>query len=165
MVKEPVDLKDLLHQCHEIFLMRAKEKKIPLRTEIGPLSPVTGDIDRLEQVFNNLLYNALKHTPSGGKVGILARQPHPNFVEIAVTDTGPGIPGEQLRHVFERFYRADPSTGKAGAGTGTGLGLAIARQIVRAHGGDINIKSTLGKGTEFLVRLPAIPLIWVYLSL
>ena len=157
MVKEPVDLKDLLHQCHEIFLMRAKEKNIQLRTEIEPLSPVTGDIDRLEQVFNNLLDNALKHTPSGGKVGILARQPHPNFVEIAVTDTGPGIPGEQLRHVFERFYRADTSAGKAGAGTGTGLGLAIARQIVRAHGGDINIKSTLGKGTEFLVRLPAIP--------
>jgi len=157
MVKEPVDLKDLLHQCHEIFLMRAKEKKIQLRTEIEPLSPVTGDIDRLEQVFNNLLDNALKHTPSGGKVGILARQPHPNVVEIAVNDTGPGIPGEQLRHVFERFYRADTSAGKAGAGTGTGLGLAIARQIVRAHGGDINIKSTLGKGTEFLVRLPASP--------
>ncbi|MCJ7654351.1 MAG: HAMP domain-containing histidine kinase, partial [Dehalococcoidia bacterium] len=159
MVKESVDLKDLLQQCHEIFLMRAKEKNIQLRTEIGPLSPVTGDIDRLEQVFNNLLDNALKHTPSGGKVDIVARQPHPNFVEIAVTDTGPGIPGEQLRHVFERFYRADPSAGKAGAGTGTGLGLAIARQIVRAHGGDINIKSTLGKGTEFLVRLPANPII------
>ncbi len=157
MVKESVDLKDLLQQCHEIFLMRAKEKKIQLRTEIEPLPPVTGDIDRLEQVFNNLLDNALKHTPSGGKVGIVAQQPHPNFVEVSVTDTGPGIPGEQLRHVFERFYRADTSAGKAG--TGTGLGLAIARQIVRAHGGDINIKSTLGKGTEFLVRLPANPII------
>jgi two-component system OmpR family sensor kinase len=161
MVKEPVDLKDILQQCHEIFLMRAKEKKIRLRTEIEPLPPVIGDIDRLEQVFNNLLDNALKHTPPGGKVDIVARQPHPNFVEIAVTDTGPGIPDEQLRHVFERFYRADPSAGKAGigAGAGTGLGLAIARQIVRAHGGDINIKSKLGKGTEFLVRLPANPII------
>lgn len=159
MVKESVDLKDLLQQCHEIFLMRAKEKNIKLRTEIKPLPPVTGDIDRLEQVFNNLLDNALKHTPSGGKVGIVARQPNPNFVEIAVTDTGPGIPAEQLRHVFERFYRADTSAGKAGTGTGTGLGLAIARQIARAHGGDINIKSKLGKGTEFLVRLPANPVI------
>jgi two-component system OmpR family sensor kinase len=159
MANESVDLKDLLQQCHEIFLMRTKEKNIKLRTEIEPLPPVTGDIDRLEQVFNNLLDNALKHTPSGGKVGIIARQPHPNFVEIAVTDTGPGIPGEQLQHVFERFYRAEPSAGKAGTGTGTGLGLAIARQIVRAHGGDINIKSKLGKGTEFLVRLPANPTI------
>src|SRR4030042_1310369 len=130
--------------------MRAKEKNIQLRTEIELLSPVTGDIDRLEQVFNNLLDNALKHTPSGGKVDIVARQPHPNVAEIAVTDTGPGIPGEQLRHVFERFYRADPSASKAGAG----LGLAIARQIVLAHGGDILAKNALGQGTEFMVRLP-----------
>jgi signal transduction histidine kinase len=114
------------------------------------LPPVTGDIDRLEQVFSNLLDNALKHTPPAGKVSIVARHPQPNFVEIAVTDTGPGISGEQLRHVFERFYRADPSVGKAGAG----LGLAIARQIILAHGGDIMAKSTLGKGTEFMVRLP-----------
>jgi signal transduction histidine kinase len=130
--------------------MRAEEKNIQLKTAVEPLPPVIGDIDRLEQVFNNLLDNALKHTPSGGKVNVVARQPHLNFVEIAVTDTGPGIPGEQLRHVFERFYRADPSAGK----TGAGLGLAIARQIVLAHGGDITAKSTLGKGTEFVVRLP-----------
>jgi signal transduction histidine kinase len=155
MVKESVDLKDLLQQCREIFLIRAEEKNIQLRTEIEPLPPVTGDTDRLEQVFNNLLDNALKHTPYGGKVSIVTRQPHPNFVEITVTDTGPGITGEQLRHVFERFYRADPSAGKAGAG----LGLAIARQIVLAHGGDITAKSSLGQGTEFLVRLPVNPII------
>jgi len=155
MAKESVDLKDLLQQCHEIFLMRAEEKNIQLRTDIEPLPPVTGDIDRLEQVFSNLLDNALKHTPSGGKVSIVARHPHPNFVEIAVTDTGPGIPGEQLRHVFERFYRADPSAGKAGAG----LGLAIARQIVLAHGGDITAKSSLGHGTELHVKLPVNPTI------
>jgi len=155
MAMEPVDLKEVLQQCHEIFLIRAGEKNIKLRTQIEPLPPVTGDIDRLEQVFNNLLDNALKHTSSGGKVSVIARQPHLNFVEIAVTDTGPGIPGEQMRHVFERFYKADHSAGK----TGAGLGLAIARQIVRAHGGDINIKSTLGKGTEFLVRLPTNPTI------
>jgi signal transduction histidine kinase len=157
MAKESVDLKELLQQCHEIFLMRAKEKKIQLRTEIEPLPPVTGDIDRLEQVFSNLLDNALKHTPSRGKVGIIARQPQPDFVEIAVTDTGPGIPGEQLRHIFERFYRADSPAGKAGTSTGTGLGLAIARQIVLAHGGDITAKSILGQGTEFHVKLPLNP--------
>jgi two-component system OmpR family sensor kinase len=150
MAKEAVDLKDLLQQCHEIFLIRAEEKNIKLRTNIEPLPPVTGDIDRLEQVFNNLLDNAIKHTPPGGKVNIVAQHPQPDFVEIAVADNGRGIPGEQLRHVFERFYRADPSAGKAGAG----LGLAIARQIVLAHGGDIMAKSTLGKGTEFVVRLP-----------
>src|SRR4030042_1210630 len=144
MVKEPVDLKELLQQCYEIFLMRAEEKGIRLKTDIEPLPPVTGDIDRLEQVFSNLLDNALKHTPAGSEVSITAQHPQPGFIEIAVTDTGPGIPGEQLRHIFERFYRADPSAGKAGAG----LGLAIARQIVLAHGGDIMAKNTLGKGTE-----------------
>ncbi len=150
MAKESVDLKELLQQCYEIFLMQAEEKGIKLKTDFEPLPPVTGDIDRLEQVFSNLLDNALKHTPTGGAVRIVARHPQPNFVEIAVTDTGPGISGEQLQHVFERFYRADPSAGKAGAG----LGLAIARQIILAHGGDIAAKSTLGKGTEFVVRLP-----------
>jgi signal transduction histidine kinase len=150
MVKEPVDLKELLQQCHEIFSMHAEEKDIKLKTDIEPLPPVISDIDRLEQVFSNLLDNALKHTPADGEVSITARHPNPNFVEISISDTGPGIPAEQMRHVFERFYRADPSAGKAGAG----LGLAIARQIVLAHGGDIMARSTLGKGTEFVVRLP-----------
>jgi signal transduction histidine kinase len=150
MVKEPVDLKELLQQCHEIFSMHAEEKDIKLKTDIEPLPPVIGDIDRLEQVFSNLLDNALKHTPTGGDVSIIARHTNPNFAEISITDTGPGIPAEQMQHVFERFYRADPKAGKAGAG----LGLAIARQIVLAHGGDIMAKSTLGKGTEFVVRLP-----------
>jgi signal transduction histidine kinase len=153
MVKEPVDLKELLQQCHEIFSMHAEEKGIKLKTEIEPLPPVIGDIDRLEQVFSNLLDNALKHTPSGGDVTIIARHTDTNFAEISITDTGPGIPAEQMRHVFERFYRADPNAGKAGAG----LGLAIARQIVLAHGGDIIAKSKLGKGTEFVVRLPVQP--------
>ncbi len=153
MVKEPVDLKELLQQCHEIFSMHAEEKGIKLKTEIEPLPPVIGDIDRLEQVFSNLLDNALKHTPSGGDISILASHADINFAEISITDTGPGIPAEQMRHVFERFYRADPNAGKAGAG----LGLAIARQIVLAHGGDIIAKSKLGKGTEFVVRLPVQP--------
>jgi two-component system OmpR family sensor kinase len=153
MVKEPVDLKELLQQCHEIFSMHAEEKGIKLKTEIEPLPPVIGDIDRLEQVFSNLLDNALKHTPAGGNVNITARQTNPNFAEITITDTGPGIPAEQMRHVFERFYKADPKAGKAGAG----LGLAIARQIVLAHGGDITAKSSVGKGTQFMVKLPVQP--------
>lgn len=155
MVKEPIDVKELLQQCQEIFVMRAEEKDIQLKTDIEPLPPVIGDIDRLEQVFSNLLDNALKHTPAGGKVSIIARQSSPNFIEVTVADTGPGIPPEQLSHVFERFYQADASAAKAG----TGLGLAIAREIVRAHGGDIKVNSVLGEGTEFLVRLPVSPAI------
>ena len=114
---------------------------------------IVGDIDRLEQVFSNLLDNALKHTPKGGSVSILARKASAGLVEITVADTGPGIPPEQLPYVFERFYRADALTGK----TGTGLGLAIAREIVRAHGGDIEARSAPGAGAQFIVRLPVSP--------
>ena len=149
MAQEAVDIKELLEHCKEIFSMRAKEKKLSLRTEIDPLMPVVGDIDRLEQVFNNLLDNTLKHTPAMGEITITGRQTI-DSVEIKVADNGPGIPPEELPHLFERFYQA------GGARTGTGLGLAIAREIVLAHGGDIDVSSTLGKGTEFTIRLPTI---------
>ena len=150
MLHEPVDIKTLLEHCQEIFTLRAEEKGIRLRTDLKPLPPVVGDTDRLEQVFCNLLDNSLKHTPQGGEISITAQQVPPGFLEITVADTGQGIPSEQLDRVFERFYRADNSA----AESGTGLGLAIAREIVRAHGGDIEAKSTLGKGARFLVRLP-----------
>jgi signal transduction histidine kinase len=83
----------------------------------------------------------------------MAQQPAANFIEITVSDTGPGIPPEELRHVFERFYRVDTS----GAKTGTGLGLAIAKEIVKAHGGNIAVFSKVNDGTRFVVTLPARP--------
>ena len=148
MLSEPVDMKELLQHCQEIFSIQAGEKSIQLRPNLEPVSPVIGDIDRLEQVFNNLLDNALKHTPAGGKVSIATCQSSTDFVEITIADTGPGIPPEQLPHVFERFYQVKEMK------SGTGLGLAIAKEIVRAHGGDITVNSVLDEGTEFLVRLP-----------
>ena len=148
MLSEPVDMKELLQHCQEIFSIQAGEKSIQLRLNLEPVSPVIGDIDRLEQVFNNLLDNALKHTPAGGKVSITTCQSSTDFVEITIADTGPGIPPEQLPHVFERFYQVKEMK------SGTGLGLAISKEIVRAHGGDITVSSILGEGTEFLVRLP-----------
>ncbi|MEA3253951.1 MAG: sensor histidine kinase, partial [Chloroflexota bacterium] len=93
--------------------------------------------------------NALKHTPEGGEVRIIGRQPAADSVEIRVADNGPGIPPDQLSHVFERFYQVP------GVRTGSGLGLAIAREIVWAHSGTIEASSTPGKGTEFIVKLPA----------
>jgi signal transduction histidine kinase len=108
---------------------------------------IIGDVDHLEQVFNNLLENAIKNTPTGGRVKITGRQADSGWVEITVADNGAGIAAEQLPHVFERFYQV--------SGTGAAvLGLAIALEIVRAHGGDIKVNSTVGKGTEFIVRLP-----------
>ncbi|MEA3254135.1 MAG: HAMP domain-containing sensor histidine kinase, partial [Chloroflexota bacterium] len=131
MAREAVDLKELLELCQEIFSVRAKEKKIVLKAEFEPLTPIAGDSDRLEQVFSNLLDNALKHTPEGGEVRIIGRQPAADSVEIRVADNGPGIPPDQLSHVFERFYQVP------GVRTGSGLGLAIAREIVWAHSGTI----------------------------
>jgi len=150
MAREPVDMKDLLEHCQEIFTIRAEEKGVLLGTQIEPLMPVVGDIDRLEQVFSNLLDNALKHSPAGGEVNITGRNTATDTVEITVADSGPGIPPEQLPYVFERFYQA------GGVRTGSGLGLAIVREIVVAHGGEIEASSAPGVGTEFRVSLPTI---------
>ncbi|MEJ2738418.1 MAG: HAMP domain-containing sensor histidine kinase [Dehalococcoidia bacterium] len=151
MLRETIDLKELLDQCREMFALRAEEKNIELTVNAQTLDNITGDIDRLEQVFCNLLDNALKHTPSGGKVSVSIYHASPRYIEVDIADTGPGISGEQLPYVFERFYRADSGQAK----TGTGLGLAISREIARAHGGDITVNSTAGKGTTFKVILPS----------
>jgi signal transduction histidine kinase len=150
--REPVDLLEVIQQCQEVFSIRAEEKQIFLVTDLEPLSPVSGDFDRLEQVFGNLLDNAIKHTPRGGTVTLRGRNITAETVQLSVTDTGPGIPPEQLQHVFMRYYRGYGP----GERTGTGLGLAISHQIVLAHGGDIRVNSHAGQGAEFIVRLPVI---------
>jgi len=149
MAQELVDIKELLLHCQEIFATRAEEKDILLRTEIEPLMPVVGDIDRLEHVFSNLLDNALKNSPIKGEVHIIGRNIANDSIEIRVADDGPGIAPEQLPYVFERFYQA------GGLRTGAGLGLAIAQEIVMAHSGKIEVSSIPGEGAEFTVRLPA----------
>ncbi len=109
------------------------------------------DAGRVRQVVANLVDNAIRHTPRGGRVEVsLASEPE--WAVITVTDTGSGIPSDHLPHVFERLYRADPSRTRATGGSG--LGLAIARELVRAHGGEISVESTLGEGSTFSVRLP-----------
>jgi signal transduction histidine kinase len=153
MVKEPVDVNELLEHCRDIVAIRAEENELKLTLDIKSTAIVNGDIDRLEQVINNLLDNALKHTPLGGSIAIAAQQQSAGFIEITVSDTGPGIPPDQLKHVFERFYRVDTS----GTKTGTGLGLAIAREIIRAHSGNITVLSKINEGTRFVITLPTIP--------
>ncbi|MDY6892227.1 MAG: HAMP domain-containing sensor histidine kinase [Chloroflexota bacterium] len=148
MLREPVDVTALLENCQEIFALRVQENNIRLQSDLEQLPHIVGDSDRLEQVFSNLLDNALKHTPSGGDVNIGGRQTSSGFVEIVVADSGPGIPPQELPNVFRRFYKADAG------GAGTGLGLAIAREIVRAHGGDIEARNVPVGGAEFTVRLP-----------
>jgi signal transduction histidine kinase len=112
---------------------------------------VTWDHDRMSEVLGNLLSNAFKFTEKGGEVE-LAAEPAEGGVVIHVRDTGAGIPPEQLPHVFEKFYQADNQ--RAASHEGSGLGLAIAREIVRAHGGEIAVESTVGVGTTFTIIMP-----------
>ncbi len=150
MARLPVPLAELVQYCLEIFGLRAGEQGVSLLADVLPADlVVTGDADRLEQLLNNLLDNAIRHTPRDGQVKITARRTAPGVVTLTVADSGPGIPASELSRLFERFY-----TGR-GDGSGTGLGLAIAREIARAHGGDIVAASAPGVGTAFTVTLPA----------
>ncbi|HIC90050.1 MAG TPA: ATP-binding protein [Anaerolineae bacterium] len=128
---------------------------------VPQLPIILGDGDRLMQVFTNLLDNALKHTPNGGTITVegsvvevesVQGDGHQPMVEISVTDTGPGIPPEDLPHIFERFYQVDKS--RPGGRGGSGLGLAIVKEIVEAHGGHVHAESVVGLGSRFIVALP-----------
>lgn len=127
--------------------------KVDLR--IGSIDQVLvcGDRDRLQQVLVNLLGNAINYTPRGGEVVIGLGKVN-NQAQLTISDTGPGIPPEDLPHIFERFYRAEKARTRQRDGKGYGLGLSIAYWIVRNHGGRIEVSSKVGKGTTFCVWLP-----------
>ncbi len=148
--REPLDLVALLQGVLTHFQPQARQAQVRMVLE-APEDGLSlrGDADRLAQVFTNLLDNALKHTPPGGEVRVSAQRTA-DGIEVSVADTGSGIPPEVLPHIFERFYRGDKARS---GGERAGLGLAIAREIVRAHGGDIIAHSTPGKGSIFMVKL------------
>jgi signal transduction histidine kinase len=149
---EPVALRDLLAAVADKFKPLASQAQVTLVSESDNLPLVKGDGDRLAQVFNNLVDNAIKFTPAGGTVRLSGRLTG-SFVEVSVADTGIGIAPENQERIFERFYQADKSR-RGGAGRGVGLGLAIARQIVQAQGGTLTVHSQSGKGSQFMVKLP-----------
>ena len=133
----------------EQFQPMAAAKKIQLVSEINPGINLMGDEARLKQVLGILLDNALRHTPSGGKIQVLLQQVQRN-AQLTVRDTGEGISREHLSKIFDRFYQADPARNKGGHG----LGLAIAKCIVETHAGAIQALSQPGEGAAFLIRLP-----------
>jgi signal transduction histidine kinase len=166
MQREPLELRALLRDCADKLALRAQQAGVALNVlTTDDLPVIVGDGDRLAQVFTNLIDNALKHTPSGGKVTVAARsltgssivrrgKTWPAGVEVRVADTGSGIPPQDLGRVFERFYQVDKSRQRGG---GLGLGLAIVKQIVEAHYGTIKAESVLGAGSRFIVTLPLDP--------
>jgi signal transduction histidine kinase len=146
-------LSDLVSDTLESFSQLARQQGIRLEGQVAPdVDPVSMDTQAIGRVFNNLVSNALRHTSSGGQVRVEARRTG-SGVEVTVSDTGEGIRAEDIPHIFERFYRGDASRSRT-RGTGAGLGLAIARSLVRAHGGDIRVKSQTGKGTQFTFHIP-----------
>ena len=148
----PNSLGDLISDTLESFSELAIRQEIHLAGTVDPgVDPVNMDAARIGRVLNNLVGNALRHTPAGGSVQVNARRVELH-VEVSITDTGDGIRAEDLAHVFEQFYRGEKSRSRATGGAG--LGLAIARGIVRAHGGEIGVESEVGKGTQFIFRLP-----------
>ena len=143
-----LDVVDALSHAATLFEAQAHAGKVELAVEANEVSDVCADADRLAQVLANLISNALRHTPPGGRV-VLSAQPVPGGITISVTDTGSGIPPSVLPHVFERSVRADA----ARSGRGAGLGLSIVRSLVEAMGGTVGIESTPGAGTTITFML------------
>ncbi len=154
---ESVDLGALLGALVERLTPRAVDKNVRLEVE-RPLSSarVSGNADRLAQVIQNLLDNALKYTPAGGVVRVALTDAQ-GRVTLSVADSGPGIPAEDLGRIFERFYQVDRARGRSAELRGVGLGLAIVKEIVARHGGVVRAESVVGIGTRFIVELPAAP--------
>lgn len=150
---QPVDTRALIQRVVAHFAALAEAQNVTLTASV-PEQPllVWADPDRLDQVVRNLVTNAVRHTPAGGQVTVSAT-PAGQSVQLAVQDTGEGIPPEDLPFIFDRFYRSDKS--RARSSGGAGLGLAIAKSLVEAMGGQINVQSLPGMGSRFWFTLPA----------
>jgi len=146
--RERVELDTLMLEVYR--QMRPMLEGIELSIGEEDQATVMGDTDRLKQLLLNLVDNARKYTPQGGKVTLGLRRAE-GWAVLTVTDTGMGIPTQDLPHIFERFYRVDKARSRAAGGAG--LGLSIVQWIVQAHGGKISVQSEPGHGTTFTVRL------------
>jgi signal transduction histidine kinase len=145
-------LSDLISDTLESFSELAQRQGVNLTGSVAPeVDPVTMDTQRIGRVLNNLIGNALRHTPAGGHVEVHARRTG-SGVEVSVSDTGEGIRDEDLPHIFEGFYRGEKSRSRSTGGAG--LGLAISKGIVQAHGGEIKVESKAGEGSKFIFTLP-----------
>ena len=153
LVISAVDVGALLRGVVEKFTPQAGTAGVELQVGVPENLPaLNADGDRLAQVFNNLVDNALKFTPPNGRVTLSASSVGEEMI-LSIADTGRGVPDEALPHLFDRFYQADPSR-PGGERHGAGLGLAIVQEIVHAHGGRIYLRSQAGRGTTFVIHLP-----------
>jgi signal transduction histidine kinase len=145
-----VDANALLRDICELYEPMTAEKSIQVLVDVPGSLSIRGDVQRLQRMVAALLDNAVKYTQQGGTIRVSAHRTD-GQVEFSVANTGGGILPEKLPHIFQRFYRADASR----SGSGYGLGLSLAQAIVRAHGGQISVRSIAGDTTIFSVVLPA----------
>ena len=157
MAVEDCDLRELVLEGEETanILAEAKGLKVGASIPGGPV-PLRVDRNRIRQLVLNLVTNAVKYTPEGGEVS-LGLSDQGDAVTLTVADTGIGIAAGDVGHIFDRFWRADPSRSRVGESPGTGLGLAITKWIAEAHGGTISVQSRPGRGTLFTVTIPRLP--------
>jgi two-component system heavy metal sensor histidine kinase CusS len=149
-----IDLARELDELRSYYEASASARGIAIAAAPAPERlPIRADRTKIRRALGNLIDNAIKYTPEGGRVALAARDAGPDGVEIAIEDQGIGIAPADLERVFDRFFRAEKSRARAGPG-GVGLGLPIARALVRAHGGEVTLESEVGRGTKAIVRLP-----------
>ncbi len=152
LVYQAEDIANLVKQAVTPWQPQVTARELSLFVELPDDLPLVNiDWQRVNQVLHNILENAVAHTPKGGTINVAASQKG-KWVEVSISDTGEGIPAEDLPHIFERFYRVDKS--RARATGGSGLGLTIARRLIEAHGGTITVQSKLGQGSRFSFTLP-----------
>jgi len=152
--KSRLNLCEVVRDLVEQFQIPAEAAGVRLTADLPPECAAEGDRVQIERMITNLLSNAIKFTPEGGRVRV-SLQSAADHIEIAIEDTGRGIPGEFLPHIFDRFYRVPGSGTAPGPEQGLGLGLSFVAWIVKAHHGKIDVDSTPGKGTRFTIKLPA----------
>lgn len=153
LMPKPVSLSGIVERTLTALFPRINEKRLDVTTKIPPdLPEIVVDPERIGQVLRNLLTNAIAYSPPAGQISVEI-VPHGRSIEVRVSDTGPGIEAEHIPLVFERFYRVDVSRTRLTGGAG--LGLAIAKQLVQAHGGEVGVSSTIGKGSTFWFSIPA----------
>jgi signal transduction histidine kinase len=147
----PTDASKIIRDIMVFLEPRAQAQQIKLVHELDDLRTIRADPKRIEEIFSNLITNAINYSPEGGTVTVSARCLNDN-VEIKVSDTGVGIPETEIPKIFDKFYRVkDPKTRKV---MGTGLGLSIVKGIIEAHNGTVDVESTPGEGTTFKILLP-----------
>ncbi len=152
LVRQPESVAELIKQTADMVQAQLAAKEVSVSIDLpAKLPPANIDARRISQVLRNLLENAVTHTRKGDAITVTARA-QDNYVEVAVSDTGEGIPAEDLPNIFERFYRVDKS--RARTTGGSGLGLTITKRLVEAHGGKIEVLSEMGKGSRFSFTVP-----------